>query len=272
MPRMIKKFANYLATRTKFVLLFFSKNRRIDFIVGGTQKGGTTALDYYLRKHPQIGMAKRKEVHFFDNEQIYSIPDVNYNKYHMFFDLIWTKKVYGEVTPIYIYWESCCKRIFEYNPNIKLIFILRNPIERAFSNWNMEFDRNSDKETFSNAIRSERDRIKESLPQQHRVYSYVDRGLYSEQIKLYKSYFPDNQLMFIKYEEFYTNQEKILFDIFKFLGVSSDEFTFEKKTVHKRKKHSEISKGDKEYLIRKFKDDIHQVERELNWDCSDWLK
>ncbi|WP_034059154.1 sulfotransferase family protein [Lacinutrix jangbogonensis] len=250
----------------------FKRRRKIDFIVGGTQKGGTTALDYYLRKHPQIGMAESKELHFFDNEGVFSNAKIRYSNYENRFDFKSKKKIYGEATPIYIYWKPSCDRIWEYNPNIKLIFILRNPITRAFSHWNMEFDKNSDKETFSNAIRNESNRIKESLPLQHRVYSYIDRGLYSEQIKRYKRYFPDNQLMFIKYEEFNTNQEKILFDIFNFLGVNPNEFTFERKTVHKREKHSHISKEDNEYLQSRFKYDIHKVEEILGWNCSDWLE
>lgn len=272
MIKVLKKYKRLLKEKVHLTFLFFSKNRKIDFIVGGTQKGGTTALDHYLRKHPQIGMAKKKEVHFFDNEDAFSRANINYSKYHMFFDLPRNKKIYGEITPIYLYWKPSCKRIYEYNPNIKLIFILRNPISRAFSNWNMEFDRNSDNETFSSAIKIESDRVKKSLPHQHRVHSYIDRGLYSEQIKRYKSYFPDNQLMFIKYEDYTANQEKTLSDIFDFLGVDTNEFAFEYKTVHKRKKHSEISEEDKKYLIGIFKNDIHQVEKELNWDCSDWFK
>lgn len=250
----------------------FKKGRKIDFIVGGTQKGGTTALDYYLRRHPQIGMADRKELHFFDNERIFSKSKVRYSEYEKKFNFKSQKKIYGEATPIYFYWEPCCKRIWEYNPEIKLIFILRNPISRAFSHWNMEFDRNYDSETFSNAIVNESERVKESLPLQHRVYSYIDRGLYFEQIKRYKSYFPDKQLLFIKYEEFKTEQEKTLFDIFKFLGVNPDEFTFEHKTIHEREKHSNISNEDKKFLISRFKNDIKKVEEILGWDCSDWLE
>ncbi len=268
----LNKYKRLVKEKTQLTLLLFSKNRRIDFIVGGTQKGGTTALDHYLRKHPQIGMAKEKEVHFFDNEDAFSGTNINYSKYHMFFDLLKNKKIYGEITPKYLYWKPSCKRIYDYNPNIKLIFILRNPITRAFSHWNMEFDNNSENETFSSAIRIESERIKKSLPLQNRIYSYIDRGLYSDQIKRYKDYFPDNQLMFIKYEDYTANQEKTLNNIFGFLGVDANKFTFKYKTVHKRKKHSEISEEDKKYLIQIFKNDIHQVEKELNWDCSDWFK
>jgi hypothetical protein len=258
--------------KAEITMRLIKTKRKVDFIIGGTQKGGTTALDYYLRKHSQIGMAKNKEPHFFDNESVFSKSQIRYSKYENCFDFESQKKIYGETTPIYLYWEPSCRRIWEYNPNIKLIFILRNPITRAFSHWNMEFDRNSDKETFSYAIRNENERVKESLPLQHRVYSYIDRGLYSEQIRRFKRYFSEKQLMFIKYEDFNANQEKTLIQIFDFLGVNSNEFTFERKTIHQRKKHSELLKEDKEYLIGKFKHDIHQVEEMLNWDCSDWLE
>ena len=252
----------------------FLKNarRKIDFIIGGTQKGGTTALDYYLRKHPEIGMGKDKELHFFDNEKLFSKSIIRYSKYNKNFNFKEKKKVYGEATPLYLYWEPSCKRIWEYNPNIKLIFILRNPITRAFSHWNMEFDRNYDKETFNYAILNEAQRVKESLPFQSRVYSYADRGFYSEQIRRFKRFFDDDQLMFIKYEDFKSNQEKTLLDIFNFLGVNPQNYQFEPKTIHERKKHAEISKDDKQFLIQKFTHDIHQVEDLLDWNCSDWLK
>lgn len=246
--------------------------KKIDFIICGTQKGGTTALDYYLRKHPEIGMAKDKEVHFFDNESFFSKSEINYSEYEDRFNFEPQKKIFGEATPIYIYWEPSCRRIWEYNPNIKLIFILRNPITRAFSHWNMEFDRNFDTETFSNAIRNEEERVAEAIPFQHRVYSYVDRGLYAEQIRRFKSYFTEEQLMFIKYEEFDLNQEKVLTDIFNFLEVNPNEFVFKRETINQRKKPSEMSIDDKIYLMEKFKSDIHQVEEMLSWDCSDWLE
>lgn len=252
--------------------IFKKKTRKIDFIIAGTQKGGTTALDYYLRKHPEIGMAKNKEAHFFDNENNFSKSTVNYSNYHNCFNFKDKKTVYGEATPIYMYWKTSCKRIWEYNPKIKLIFILRNPIERAFSHWNMEYDRGTDKETFSYAIKNETLRTKEAYPLQHRIYSYKDRGYYSKQIKRLKAFFNENQLMFIKYEDFKTNQESVLKEIFSFLEVSPDNYTFEYQTIHKRDKHTKMSIEEKKYLLNSFKNEIYDVEKTLNWDCSDWLE
>ena len=252
----------------------YQKNptRKIDFLIAGTQKGGTSALDKYLREHPEIGMAKSKELHFFDDEEIFSQPKIDYSIYENQFDFESNKKVYGEATPIYLYWEASCRRIWEYNPNIKLVFILRNPITIAFSHWNMEYDRNADLYDFSSAIKNEEQRLKEALPLQHRVFSYADRGFYSNQILRYKSLFRDDQMLFIKYEEFKIRQKQVLFKIFDFLGVESDSFNFVYQEVHNIKSNSNLSIDDKNHLIDLFENDIHKVEELLNWDCSDWLK
>ena len=253
-------------------MLFEKTRRKIDFVIAGTQKGGTSALDSYLRMHPEIGMGERKELHFFDNEKIFSKPKIDYSQYERLFDFTSKRKIFGEATPIYMYWKPSCKRIWEYNPEIKLIFILRNPIARAFSNWNMQYDRKSETKDFSYCIRNEEQRVKETFSYQHRVFSYIDRGFYSTQIRRFKQYFDEEQLLFIKYEEFNTNQENVLNEVFNFLGVNPDNFLFERKTVHKRNKHSSMSTEDKKYLIDKFKNEIYQVEKLLKWNCSDWLE
>jgi len=108
-------------------------NMKISFVVGGAQKGGTTALDAYLRKHPFALMAKQKEVHFFDDESYFHKAEVDYAPYHASFDLKHTAQIIGEATPIYMYWYAAPRRIWEYNPAMKWILILRNPIERALS-------------------------------------------------------------------------------------------------------------------------------------------
>ena len=147
---------------------------KIDFIICGTQKGGTSALDAYLRRHPEICMAISKEVHFFDNEKAFcdGLPD--YSLYHSFFSPQPSHKLVGEATPVYMYWRDATRRIWQYNPNIKLIVVLRNPIDRAYSNWNMERLRNRDTVAFWEAIQNEEERCREALPYQHRIYSYIE--------------------------------------------------------------------------------------------------
>ena len=147
---------------------------KVDFLIVGAQKSGTSALDEYLRGHSEIQMAKRKEAHFFDVENNF-VSRVDYSKYHALFEDDCGRTRKGEATPIYMYWYEAPKRIWEYNPNMKLMAVLRNPIDRAFSHWNMERDKNTDNLPFSEAIRTEAMRCRKALPFQHRPPSCIKK-------------------------------------------------------------------------------------------------
>src|SRR6266705_6230433 len=100
---------------------------RVDFVIGGTQKGGTSALDSFLRQHPEICMPKtKKELHYFDREQNFE-KRPNYEKYHAQFKPAPRHRMTGEATPIYMYWNAAPHRIWTYNPQMKWILALRNP-------------------------------------------------------------------------------------------------------------------------------------------------
>ena len=81
------------------------KVKRLDFIVPGAQKSGTTALHYFLRKHPQIALPDRQEMHFFDDEEIFSRPPVDYELLHRHFPRLGRGLTPGEITPSYLYWK-----------------------------------------------------------------------------------------------------------------------------------------------------------------------
>jgi hypothetical protein len=171
----MRKIINRIKRKTKTL---FPTKRMVDFVICGTQKGGTSALDTYLRGHPEICMADRKEVHFFDNEEYFSNDKPDYSKYLSWFSPNKSHKILGEATPIYMYWNDSPKRIWEYNPNMKLIVILRNPIERAYSHWNMDRSRHADNLSFWETIQKEKKRCSDALPKQQRRYSYIERGFY----------------------------------------------------------------------------------------------
>src|SRR5437764_2957004 len=146
---------------------------RVDFVIGGTQKRGTSALDSFLRQHPQICMpTTKKELHFFDREE----ENTDYKEYHANFEPTPEQRVIGEASPIYMYWETAPYRIWKYNPKMKWILALRNPVERAFSAWNMEAKRDHEKLAFPEAIEKEPERCRTALPLQPRVYFDIDRG------------------------------------------------------------------------------------------------
>src|SRR3954470_7937054 len=152
---------------------------RVNFVIGGTQKGGTSALNRFLRQHPEICMPdERKELHYFDREEEFR-GRPNYKHYHANFKPQRGQRVLGEATPIYMYWEPAPRRIWSYNPQMKWILLLRDPAERAFSHWHMARARDEETLPFAQAIAQEPERCREALPLQHRVYSYIDRGFYA---------------------------------------------------------------------------------------------
>lgn len=244
--------------------------KRIDFLVVGAQKSGTTALDYFLREHSAVSMASTKELHFFDDEANF-VQKPYYSAYHANFPPFKENILYGEVTPIYMYWDQAIKRIWHYNRDIKLIIILRNPITRAYSHWNMEFKRNADTLSFSKAIRLEEQRSKEALPHKHRVYSYKDRGYYTEQLRDICRYFNKSQLLVLKHDDMKKDLNHTLKKVTDFLNID----TFQCKhpvEVHTKEYDSKLSFNDFSYLRVQFHYEIRSLEKMLSWNCEKWLK
>ena len=265
----------------------FPAQRLVDFVIGGTQKGGTTALDACLREHPEICMADKsdffsatahpetsaagkKEVHFFDNEDHFVNGNPDYSRYHRRFDPEKSHKVLGEATPSYMYWNDAPRRIWEYNPRMKFILLLRDPSERAYSHWNMERIKGTDKLPFWDAIRNEKERCREALPLQHRVYSYISRGLYTEQLHRLWAYFPKDRVLCLKSEDLKEGLDAALSRICEFLQVGQCK-RVTSKNVHSLPYETGMTERERDYLRRIFEPEIAKLEQELNWNCSDWL-
>jgi hypothetical protein len=242
----------------------------INFTICGTQKGGTSALDAYLREHPEICMANEKEVHFFDNEDFFRDGKPDYTLYHSSFTPGATHKLIGEATPIYMYWYYAPRRIWEYNQDMKLIVVLRNPIDRAFSHWNMERSRDADNLSFWDALQNEQERCREARPYQHRVYSYIDRGFYLEQLRRLWFYFPKDRVLILKNEHLRNQPREALREVCDFLEVARFG-ALQNKNVHSRPYPSTMSDRERSYLRFIFEHEIRGLERVLGWDCSDWL-
>jgi hypothetical protein len=243
---------------------------KVNFLIAGTQKGGTSALGRYLDAHPMLSMAKKKEVHFFDDETNFAGKSVDYSRYHSFFSRRRLQRLYGEATPNYMYWHNAPRRIWEYNPKMKLIIILRNPVDRAFSAWNMEVLRRREFLSFQEAIRTERQRTKEALPFQHRVYTYVDRGFYTDQIRRIWNFFTKEQTLFLKSEHLKNEHQNALDCVCDFLGVAKMPHT-KPHIVNARPYATSMADEDRAYLQTLFEFEIKDLEQMLGWDCSEWL-
>jgi hypothetical protein len=251
--------------------MFRAKRRkvdRLDFILAGAQKSGTTALHYFLSKHPDITMGDRQEMHFFDNEEIFS-RQVDYELLHQHFRPVPTSSIAGECTPIYIYWKPAMERIWKYNPKIKLLIILRNPVDRAFAHWNMQRFKGREPLDFLDAVREEKNRAREGAPLQLRRFSYVDRGFYAEQLERVFKFFSRAQVKIIKFEEFQDKKSETLDAIFRFLGLEPvvsprdkdrNIVPYERQMTHEERK----------VLYEIFAEDIAKLEQMIGWNCADW--
>ena len=183
-----------------------AKNRALpDFLIIGTQKGGTNYLGYLQKQHPQIHMA-RGEVHYFDREPNYKKGELWYRSHFPLQGEINQSEIVGEATPGYLFSPKAAKRIKEDLSNAKLICLLRNPTERAISHYFMSIRHKNERRPIVEAILDDKSQ-------------YKQRGLYLEQIKRYEKYLKENRLLILSSEELFANPKKILKQVFKFLGV-----------------------------------------------------
>jgi len=260
-------------------MIFKRKPKRIeklDFIIAGAQKAGTSALHYFLEQHPNITMAHSEEAHlvqhphrhFFDDEARFS-KEVDYDVLHQGIKFKRKSLITGSCTPIYSYWKPAMERIKNYNPRIKLIILLRNPIERAFSHWNMQRDRNREPLEFLEAVAQEKERIEQALPLQPRGGAYIDRGFYSEQMERVFRFFPREQVHVIKFDDFRNNWHKTVTSVFEFLGVEPS-VTLKNKEQNLIPYDRRMTDEERRSVYEIFRSDISKLEELLDWDCSDW--
>jgi hypothetical protein len=191
---------------------------RVNFLIAGVQKGGTTALHDYLAAVPDVALADAKEVHFFDDEsQDWTRPD--YQAYHARFPEA-DGRPCGEATPIYLYWRSALERIAAYNPGMRFVVTLRDPVERAWSHWKMEYARGAERQPFAWCIREGRQRLFEAEPWGwHREFSYVERGFYAEQLERLYGLFPREQVLVLSAEDLRRDPAPALAAVRRFLGL-----------------------------------------------------
>ena len=188
------------------------------FLCIGAQKSGTTSLINYLNQHPDIFM-QNGEPHFFDTAEL---TETNIIKYENTFNTC--KLIIGEKSPSYNYLQYAIDRIYNYNPNMKLILILREPISRAFSQYNMVLAQNkkslndvNEKQIITDFEKEEN--IKLSEIKCNGNY-YIIRGKYDEIITYILSKFSKENLYIGISEEIRANKNKYN-DIFNFLGAKS---------------------------------------------------
>jgi hypothetical protein len=191
----------------------------VTFLIAGVQKAGTTALYDYLAEQGGVALSKTKEVHFFDDEgEDWRTPD--YQGYESRFARAEGLPC-GEATPIYTYWPNALERAAAYNPALRLVVVLRDPVERAWSHWRMEYARGAEREPFARCIREGRQRLFDSQPWgHHREFSYVERGFYGEQVERLFALFPRDQVLLLRAEDLRADARRALATVRAFIGAA----------------------------------------------------
>ena len=205
------------------------KQLKVDFFVLGVARGGTTSLYNYMQQHPAIFLPKVKECNFFSevnslDKEVYLDPDPG-KEYHMkiikdaaiyknLFEDATPDQIKGEVSPSYLWDRNTAKRIHDHNPNAKLLISLRNPIERAFSHYQMHYQTGHEKEdSFEAAIKAPKNAIWGG------GNMYLEMSLYYEQLTPYFELFDRKNIMVLVSEEWTARNGEALNEIYDFLGL-----------------------------------------------------
>ena len=238
-----------------------------NYICIGVQKAGTSSLINYLNLHPEIKMAN-KEKHFFDRELSEGkLSDKDIKEYEKSFKT--TKKIVGEKTPSYCYLRYAIDRIYNYDKNMKLIIILREPISRAFSQYNMDVNlKNKTDEQIFNEIMSEKN-IKLNELRSNGTY-YVIRGFYDEILEYILSKFSRDNLYIGISEEINQNKLKYYNEIYEFLGATKLKKINNRLNKHVRKYKKKIPKKVEKHLYNIYKPHNEKLYKILGRKIDSW--
>jgi hypothetical protein len=209
-----------------------------DFIIIGAQKCGTSTLFKHIGKHPDIQLPRCKELHFFDE---------NYSKgfewYHRFFNKTNAARPLctGEASPYYFFHPLAHTRIFKAYPGIKLILLLRNPVNRSYSQYQHMHRKGRISLSFEHCIQLEeqvlsgrrevfyKDETHSDL--MYRRFSFLARSRFAEQLTEWLKYFPVNQIFIIRSESYFTDTENTLQEVFRFLELAPFAMNLTKKHI-----------------------------------------
>ena len=309
--------------------------RKVNLFIVGAAKAGTTSIHNYLSQHKDIYMSPVKEPHFFshdircDNFSTYYkkqscfninkyfrckiLKDVHsaYNitkleDYMQLFREAKDERYLGEASVGYLYSKVAAEEIYNYNKNAKIIIVLRDPSERAFSHWKMDLrSDNVNRKSFQDAVIEDLNAEEKGWGRNH---LYIELGKYHGQIERYIKLFPRNQILILFYDDLNNNFDTFMNRIYDFLNIETDKLLINKKHnklfipkypkinrlirkfkintivsmifpktfVNKVKKMMSIKKPlvmtekEKDFSYQYFKKDIEMLQQLISYDLSSW--
>lgn len=282
MIRGIRSMSLQLQPLLRMYRQYFEEFPLPDFLIIGAQKCGSTSLYSLLTQHPGIVSADVKEIHYFGNpqnrirgEKWYRSHFFSLSKKNLLKKKLGYTPITGEATPD-MHMPLMPKFVHELLPNIKLISIFRDPVDRAYSQYHHRCNI-SKKETasFQEAIAHSPSSIASELMDNEKLYrssgkrSYITRGLYAEQLERWYQYYPKDQFHVCCSKEIFTDPKTEMQKLLKFLNMPEFQFDFSvKKNVGNYK--SKMNEREKDYLTTIFRPHNQRLYELLGRDFG-WL-
>lgn len=224
-----------IAARFAWNYLFNHGRPLPTFLIIGTQKGGTSSLFEYLLEHPAILGSQIKEVQYFTRRYW-----VGPRGYRAFFPRIRksTRQV-GESTPYYLFSPEAPERASQLLPELKIIALLRDPVERAYSHYQHNRRRGHETRSFEECVKADIQNARDAggpgrLPGENdysfRHRSYVRRGLYADQVARWLEFYPADHIRLFRAEDFFANPAEITAQTIEFLGLPA--YPIDTRTAH----------------------------------------
>ena len=253
-----------------------------DFLIVGAKRGGTTSLYNYLLSHPQVWSMvpkkmKIKGTYYFDVNAV-DRPLAWYRSHFAFKrTLERNRAVTGEATPYYLYHPQAPRRAAALVPHAKIIVILRDPVDRAWSHHRERTAQGFEELTFSEALDAEpvrtageTERIKANpdyYSMAHQMWSYMDQGRYLSGLLEWERWYSPEQILVLRSEDLYVDAPAVLDRVHAFLGLEANRLTDTR--VWNFHKKSPLSNDIRQRLVKELTDDVIALEDHLgssmNW-------
>lgn len=192
-----------------------------NFFVVGVPKAGTTALYHHLREHPDIFMPSVKEPSFFSERVQDDGSAMTWERYQSLFAEAGAESTVGEASPDYFHSEKAPQRIADYNLDARIVVILRQPVERSYSHFLML--QNSGITRFSSFAEATEETIKHLKQGKPPPYGSGHRqSFYAGALAHYHSFFPSEQILVLKHEQYRRAPQDVLKAVYDHLDVASD--------------------------------------------------
>lgn len=244
------------------------------FIIAGAPRSGTTWLYELLDRHPDVFMAKppRPEPKFFLVDELYARGIQHY--YDTWFHAASGHRAAGEKSTNYLESARAAQRIHQHLPGVKLVFILREPAQRAYSNWMWSVMNGMEPDDFETALAKEEERDRTVAPSLKfaRPHAYFSRGLYADLLQPYLKLFPREQVLCLKFDDIIRHPGELAARLHRFIGVDArPQDVVGLDVVNPSEKRGEVMPQDViDRLRRRYAGSIRELAAMVGPEFAEW--